>query len=76
MFNSFLFTFNWANGNRCANDYIIEYLKLNNIKYHYEMQRLVAYVKGVKVCFDYKQIKDDKFGVLCYSKNKNLRGEL
>lgn len=61
----YLFTFEWVHGNRCANDYIIEWLKQNNIDFHYKYFELVADVYGISqyLKFDYEKISGDLYGV-------------
>ena len=62
----YLFTFEWVHGNRCVNDYIIEWLKQNNINFHYNhFFELVADIYGINqyLKFDYKKISGDLYGV-------------
>lgn len=61
----YLFTFEWVHGNRCANDYIIEWLKQNKIDFYYKYFELVADVYGVSqyLKFDYEKINGDLYGV-------------
>lgn len=61
----YLFTFEWVHGNRCVNDYIIEWLKQNKIDFYYKYFELVADVYGVSqyLKFDYEKINGDLYGV-------------
>lgn len=61
----YLFTFEWVHGNRCVNDYIIEWLKQNNIDFHYKYFELVADIYGISqyLKFDYEKISGDLYGV-------------
>ncbi len=61
----YLFTFEWVHGNRCVNDYIIEWLKQNNIDFHYKYFELVADIYGIcqYLKFDYEKINDSLYGV-------------
>ena len=60
----YLFTFEWVHGNRCVNDYIIEWLKQNNIDFHYKYFELVADIYGISQYFkfDYEKINGDLYG--------------
>ena len=61
----YLFTFEWVHGNRCINDYIIEWLKQNNIDFRYKYFELVADIYGISqyLKFDYEKINGDLYGV-------------
>ena len=61
----YLFTFEWVHGNRCVNDYIIEWLKQNNNDFHYKYFELVADVYGISqyLKFDYEKISGELYGV-------------
>ena len=61
----YLFTFEWVHGNRCVNDYIIEWLKQNNIDFHYKYFELVADVYGISqyLKFNYEKISGELYGV-------------
>ncbi len=62
----YLLTFKWMHDNKCVNDYIIEWLKQNNIKFYYnKYNSLVADVYGINLYlkFDYEKINGDIYGV-------------
>ncbi len=63
--NNYIFTFEWVHGNRCINDYIIEWLKRNKINFQYKHFELVADVYGINryLSFDYEKINGDLYGV-------------
>ena len=61
----YLFTFEWVHGNRCVNDYIIEWLKQNKKSFYYKNFELVADIYGINqyLKFDYEKISGDSYGV-------------
>ena len=67
----YIFTFEWAKG--CVNDYIVKYLRENNINYFYQYQEIVAdlYGNGQYFKFDYEHINGDIFGIIA-TETKNI----
>lgn len=65
--NTYLFTFEWADGNKSANDYIREWCKENRIKYrdngYFELEADV-YRCNKYSQFEYKRINGDLYGVM------------
>ena len=62
----YLFTFEWTDGNKSANDYIRQWCKENHINFGYDLfQRLVANVhkRNCYSRFEYKKISDNLYGV-------------
>lgn len=63
---NFLFKFNWTDGAKSVNDYIIKWLKENKIKFYYNgFSVLMADVYGINLylAFDYKKINSNTYGV-------------
>lgn len=67
MMNTYLFTFEWADGNKSANDYIKEWCKEHHIAYRYngyfELEADIYHHNDYSR-FKYEKINGDLYGVM------------
>ena len=72
----YLFTFEWADGNKSANDYIIEWCQENRRRFRYNgYYELEADVFGTNDYskFEYEKISGETYGVMLKCR-RNLQG--
>jgi hypothetical protein len=65
--NKYLFTFEWADGNKSANDYIREWCEENHISYRYNGYfelKADVYRHNDYSQFKYEKISGDLYGVM------------